>query len=324
MNKPKRCIKVGVIGTGVMGRNHVRVATTNPKIECIGVFDPNETVGMSVAGQFGCRYFNNVNEMFEQIEAVIIASPTSTHFELAKQAIQAGLHCLIEKPITVEVSEGEELVQLAMQANVTLQIGHVERYNPVYPELKKILEGEEILAVKANRLSYNPSRATDVDVVLDLMIHDIDSVNSLLGGNLTVLGSSAGTFLSKVSDYATAILRGPNNIVVDLTASKISQTKCRTLTISCSESFISVDYLRKEIQINRRAAGTYVSNNTDIRYRQESLVEGVFVPNIEPLMAEHNDFAESIFEGREPNVTGYDGVAALKLAKEIQRQCNAN
>lgn len=321
MNSPKKTVRIGVAGAGSMGRNHVRVVVANPLVECIGLFDPNEQQGNNVAKEFGCKYFNDFQAFLDQVDAVVLAAPTTLHFELAKQILLQDKHCLIEKPITVEISEAEELKAIAEERHLTLAVGHVERYNPVYPELQKILEDKEILAIKANRLSYNTSRANDVDVVLDLMIHDIDNVNCLVPGQLELVGAVGGNFYTNNSDYVTAIFKGANGVVCDITASKASQTKQRTILISCENCFINVDFLRKEIEVNRYAQGAYVSSNSDIKYKQESLVERVFVPNVEPLMAEHTDFAEAILFGRAPRVTAQDGIEALKIAIGVQAQC---
>ena len=193
---------------------------------------------------------------------------------------------------------------------------HVERYNPVFTELKKIVDQEDILAIHSNRLSYNVSRANDVDVVLDLMIHDLDAINQILGGNLEVVGASGGCFHSPNYDHVSAELMAPNGSVATVIASKVSQTKYRMLNISCSDCYIKVDFLRKEIEINRRAVGRYISDLQEVTYKQEYLVERVFVPNVEPLMAEHTNFVESILEDKEPMVTAYHGVEALRLAKK--------
>jgi len=169
MNLPNKSLRVGVIGAGSMGRNHVRVAISNPLVECIGLFDPNEKVGVNVAAEYNCRYFQDFIGFLDAVDAVIIASPTVTHFDLAKQALMANKHCLIEKPITVEVEDAEKLKAIADERGLVISVGHVERYNPVFSELQKILDNKEILGIKANRLSYNTNRANDVDVVLDLM-----------------------------------------------------------------------------------------------------------------------------------------------------------
>jgi predicted dehydrogenase len=321
MNQPKNSLRVGIIGAGSMGRNHVRVAITNPLVECKGLFDPNEKLGVSVANEFGCNYFHDFTVFLDAVDAVVIASPTTTHFEIAKQALLAGKHCLIEKPITVEIAEALELKNIAQERGLTVSVGHVERYNPVFPELQKILENKEILGVKVNRLSYNTNRANDVDVVLDLMIHDIDNVNKLISEKLDVIGAVGGNFHSTNTDYVTAIIKTQSGIVCDITASKASQTKQRTIQISCADCFVIVDFLRKEIEVNRHAQGSYISDNIDVKYRQEYLVERVFVPNVEPLMAEHTDFADAILNEQLPKVTIEDGIDALRLAIEVQDKC---
>ena len=322
MNKPSQTVRVGIVGAGSMGRNHVRIASTHPIIHCVGVYDPNETVGRDVANVFGVEYFNELNELIDVCDAIVIASPTSSHFEIAKLAIEAQKHCLIEKPITVTVEEGEELIKLAEKFDTIVAVGHVERYNPVFPELKKIVGQEDILAIHSNRLSYNVSRANDVDVVLDLMIHDLDAINQILGGGLDVLSANGGCYHSPNFDHVSASLVAPNGSLATVIASKVSQTKYRMLNISCSDCYIKVDFLRKEIEINRRAVGRYISDLQDVTYKQEYLVERVFVPNVEPLMAEHSNFVEAILENKEPLVTAYHGVEALRLAKKIQQLCN--
>lgn len=321
MNQPTQSLKVGIVGVGSMGRNHTRVAVANPLVECKGIFDPNEKVGVSVAADYSCRYFDDYDNFLSEIDAVVIASPTTTHYELAKKALLNGKHCLIEKPITVAIHEAEELQRIAVERNLVISVGHVERYNPVFQELKNILENKEILGVKVNRLGYNTNRANDVDVVLDLMIHDLDNVNKLLPEKLNVIGAAGGNFYTKNLDYVSAIIRTDSGIVCDITASKASQIKQRTLQVSCGDCFVTVDFLHKDIEVNRHAQGSYIADNSDVKYKQEYLVERVLVPNVEPLMAEHTDFAEAILKGREPKVTAQDGIDALKLAIEVQDKC---
>ena len=321
MNIPLKTVKIGIIGAGSMGKKHIRVACSNPLMECVGVFDPNEMSGNSVAEAYGIIYYHDIDQLISEVDAIIIASPTVTHFEVAKNAINKGVHCLIEKPITVTVKEGEKLLALADEKKLTIQVGHVERHNPVFEELIKILENEEILSIQASRLSYNVSRATDVDVVLDLMIHDLDTINQLLGGDLVICGAVGRKFHSPVNDYASAMFTSKSGAIAEVTASKISQTKMRSLTISCSDCFIVVDYLRKEIEINRHAVSKYVSDKHHIKYKHESLVERVYVPNLEPLMAEHNNFAENILFNKVSVVSGYAGLEALKLAIKVQKAC---
>lgn len=321
MNKPTKTLRIGIIGAGSMGRNHTRVAVANPMVECKGVFDPNEKVGVDVAVEYGCRYFQDFESFLDCVDAVVISSPTVTHFDLAKQALLANKHCLIEKPVSVNVEHAEELKILAEERGLVVCVGHVERYNPVFAELQNILENKEILGVKVNRLSYNTNRANDVDVILDLMIHDIDNVNKLLPEKLNVIGAVGGNFHSTNFDYVTSIIKTDSGIICDITASKASQTKQRTLQISCTDCFITVDFLHKEIEVKRHAQGQYISGSSEVKYKQEYLVERVLVPNVEPLMAEHVDFSEAILYGRIPKVTIQDGIDALKLAIEVQNKC---
>ncbi|GLP96741.1 Gfo/Idh/MocA family protein [Paraferrimonas sedimenticola] len=324
MNKANKEVRVGIVGVGAMGKNHVRVATSHPMTQCVGVFDPNEVAGREIARLHRCQYFSDYATMLDAVDAVIIASPTSTHFEMGMAALEKGVHCLIEKPIAVDVEEATKLYQTAREKELTLAVGHVERYNPVFPELMKILESETLLSVNVNRLSFNLSRANDVDVVLDLMIHDLDVVNQMLGGKVAVTGAAGNAFRGHTSDYVTALLRGQSGAIAQITASKISQTKHRMMTISCVDSFIRVDFLRKEIEITRHHVGKYISDKDNVRFKHEALVERVWVPNVEPLFAELSDFAESILENRVPKVCGYAGIEALSLAKGVQEKCLAS
>ncbi len=321
MRKNDDQLKLGIIGAGVMGRNHARVASLQPAIELAGIYDPNATIGTNTASNYHVRYFSEVDSLLDVVDAVVIASPTSTHHELALKAISHGKHCLIEKPITVTIAEAEELIALADKNDVTLQVGHIERYNPVFLELKKILMVEDVLTVKASRLSFNISRANDVDVVLDLMIHDIDTINQILGGDIEVVGAVGGRFLSPTVDHVSALFRNKAGMVAELTASKVSQTKIREMLISCVDCFIKVNYLTKEIEITRHATGKYIVERDMVSYSHEALIERVMVPNIEPLAAEHQDFAASIREKRLPLVSGHDGLAALKVASMVQTLC---
>lgn len=321
MNLPSQSLRIGIVGTGSMGRNHTRVAVANPLVECKGVFDPNEKQGISVATEYGCRYFDDFEGFLDAVDAIVISSPTTTHYSIAKQALLAGKHCLIEKPITVQISEAEELQQIALEEGLVISVGHVERYNPVFSELCNILENKEVLGIKVNRLGYNTNRANDVDVVLDLMIHDIDNINKLIPEKLHVVGAIGGNFHTTNYDYVTSIIKTDSGIVCDITASKASQTKQRTVQISCTDCFVTVDFLHKDIEVTRHAQGSYISENTDVKYKQEYLVERVLVPNVEPLMAEHSDFAEAILKKRSPKVTAQDGIDALKLAIEVQNKC---
>jgi predicted dehydrogenase len=321
MNLPLKTLRIGIVGAGSMGRNHTRVAVANPQVECISIFEPNENVGVDVATEYNCCYFSDFNEFLSTVDAVIISSPTTSHFSIAKKALLADKHCLIEKPITVEVDDAKELKAIAEERNLVICVGHIERYNPVYAELHKIIENKEVLGIKANRLSYNINRANDVDVVLDLMIHDIDNVNKLLPEKLDIIGAVGGNFHSTNLDYVTAILKTEKGIVCDITASKASQTKQRTLQISCVDCFINVDFLHKEIEVKRHAQDSYVTENSGVKYKQEYLIERVLVPNVEPLMAEHTDFVEAIVNERTPKVTAQDAIEALILALEVQKKC---
>ena len=314
-------VKVGIVGTGNMGKNHARVASDKSKIDFVGVYDVDEARAKDIASMYDTQAYVDLDEMIEKVDALIIATPTLTHYKIAKKAITAQKHCLIEKPITATVDEAKDLIALAKKMGVVLQVGHIERYNPVFKELNKILENDEILAIDSARLSYNTNRANDVDVVLDLMIHDIDAINKIVKHDIVDIKAVGHNYYTTNNDFVTAVLKSKNGVAINITASKISQTKERKLNISCRDSYVEVDYLRKEIDITRHTVSKAIEHNMKVQYKQESLVEKVFVPFVEPLAEEQKDFVESILENKTPQTTGEDGLEALQIALKIQKSC---
>lgn len=313
---------VGVVGLGSMGNNHVRVASNNPYVEKVYAYDKDSERLKSLQEKYDCLAANSFEELVGNVDVVVVATSTLSHYEIALQAISAGKHCLIEKPITSKVSEALNIKKKAEEAGVIVLIGHVERYNPVFNELSKILDNEKILAVKSQRLSYNLSRANDVSVVLDLMIHDIDAVTKIANSRLEVVSVAGGEYRSPNLDYVVALMKDGDGVTYDLTASKISQTRVRNLFVSCENCFIEADYLKKQIQIFRHASGKYLESLQKIGYKHEALVEKVFVPNVEPLMSEHNDLYKSIINGSQPKVSIDDGIRSLELCHAVEDKFN--
>jgi predicted dehydrogenase len=314
----RKRLDLGVIGLGNMGKNHVRVATNNAYVRDVFVFDENCQAVNATEQAFECVAVRSLDELFDKTDAVIIAADTSSHFELAKRAIEAESHCLIEKPITETVLQAKEIELLARLKNRVVSIGHIERFNPIFIELSNILKSEKAFVFDAERLSYNVDRANDVSVVLDLMIHDIDAMNYLTSFGTELVGTSGYSFISRNLDFVSAAFRGAEGLIYNLSASKVSQTRSRKLRISCEDCFIEADYLQRQIIINRNGSSEYLHRSRQIGYRQHAIIEQVVVPNIEPLLAEQVDFLRSIIEGREPLVSIYDGLMALDVATRVE------
>ena len=207
----------------------------------VHIFDMDNVRAENTGQKFDCLIESSYDDLLSKVEAVVISSSTLSHFALAQAALKAGVHCLIEKPITATIEEAEQLVALAAETGCIVVVGHVERYNPVYSELSKILKSEKVFAVTAERLSYNLSRANDVSVVYDLMIHDLDTILHIAESALTVEHASNAAFHSRELDFSTAVLRDGDGIIYNVTASKVSQTRSRKLHVSCEGCFIEAD-----------------------------------------------------------------------------------
>lgn len=312
-------IKVGVIGTGNMGANHVRIYKALPHLcDISGIFDEDAQVCNRVAAQFHVKAFATRKALWDNVDAVSIAVPSTSHFAVAQEALEKGIHVLLEKPIAETVEQGSNLVKTAKEKNRILQVGHVERFNPAILLLPEIVNGKQIIALDFRRLSpYNP-RIKDADVVADLMIHDIDVLRFLLPGSIAKIAAVGSSPMSAThADYAVATILLEGGIIASLTASRVTEQKIRTLCITTAESFIELDYIDRRIFITR---ATHLGFEAVASYRQESIIEKVFVPNQEPLMLEIESFLRCVENGSKPFIDGEDGVKALEIVQRVQ-QC---
>ena len=316
--KRSQPLKMGVIGVGNMGRHHARVLSLLKDIELIGVSDINLARGIEIASQYQTHFYKNYEDMLPALDAVCIAVPTKLHHEVGVRCLQAGVHVLIEKPIAASICEAESLVNLAAETGCILQVGHIERFNPAFTELNKVIQTESILALEARRLSPYSNRANDVSVVLDLMIHDIDLLLELSASPVVKLTSSGSTSSSSGNlDYVTANLGFANGVVATLTASKITHRKIRCLSAHCKNSLIETDFLTNEILIHRHQPANLRAEQT--LYQQDGITERVYTTNIEPIYAEIEHFVNCIRGGERPSVGGEQALKALRLASSIEQ-----
>jgi predicted dehydrogenase len=313
-------IRVGVIGVGNMGQHHTRVLSRFKDVELVGVSDVNVERGLDTAGKYRIRFFEEYQELLNHVDAVCVAVPTRLHHAVGMACLQAGVHVLIEKPIAASIAEAESLVNAAAEANCILQVGHIERFNPAFQELHKVLKTEELLALEARRMSPYSQRANDVSVVLDLMIHDIDLLLELANSpvaTLTASGSRASN--SGYLDYVTATLGFSNGIVATLTSSKVTHRKIRSITAHCKNSLTDADFLNNEILIHRQTTADCSTDYGQVLYRQDGLIEKVYTSNIEPLHAELEHFVNCVRGGEKPSVGGEQALKALRLASLIEQ-----
>lgn len=315
-NSPK--IKFGIIGVGHMGSYHLNVVSALPTHELVGIFDARPEHAQEKAGQFGTKAFASYADLIKECEAVTIAVPTHLHYEIAKLALEAGVHVLVEKPITLDIRQAEELINLAESKKLILQVGHVERFNGAVMTLSKIVT--EPLLIQTRRLNPFTGRILDTGVVLDLLIHDIDIVVNLVGKPLVKHSAFGSCITGKHEDIAVIELQFEGGCIATLTASRLSQYKERALTITQKNNFLILNYGTQEIEIHRQGNSVTVTAPDEIKYSQESIVERVFIHKDNPLKSEHEHFYNCITGAEKPMVTGRADLATLSIALDSVKQ----
>lgn len=316
---PMDPVKVGVIGIGNMGWHHARVLSLLQDADLIGVADPDPDRGQLASEHFGCRWFEDYRLMLSEVEAVCIAVPTLLHHSVGLACLDSGVHVLIEKPIAASQDEATSLIEAATRAGRLLQVGHIERFNPAFRELIKVVANEEVVVLEGRRHSPYSDRANDVSVVLDLMIHDIDLVLELARAPVVRLAAAGGRSADGPIDYVNATLGFENGVVASLTASKMSHRKIRNLSAHCRSSLVETDFLNHTLHIHRRAHEWYSADHGELLYRNDGFIEEVSITSIEPLYAELEHFLQCV-RGREtPAVDGLQASRALKLADLIEQ-----
>ena len=314
-------LKAGVLGAGHLGKIHLRLLQESKKFELVGFFDPFTENAKKVAKEFGYKLFDSVEELIAAVEVVDIVTPTLSHFECAKKAIEKGRHIFIEKPITKTVLEAEAIKTLASQFHVQGQVGHVERFNPAFTAVKDKIDTP--MFIETHRLAeFNP-RGTDVPVVLDLMIHDIDIILSVVNSKVKNVHASGISVISETPDIANARIEFENGCVANLTASRISMKNMRKTRFFQKDAYISVDFLEKKSEIVRMKD---VPNNPDefamILQNAEGVKKQIYFDNPEiennnAILDELESFADAINNGTRPVVSLRQGAEALRVAQMI-------
>ena len=314
-------LKVGVLGAGHLGKIHLRLLNQSEKYELVGFYDPDEINAQKVAKEFGYTYFENVNILLDQVDVIDIVTPTLSHFETAKKAIEKGKHIFIEKPITNTLTEAETLIELAKKHKVKGQVGHVERFNPAFLAVKEKVENP--MFIETHRLAeFNP-RGTDVPVVLDLMIHDIDVILSVVPSKVKQINASGVSVISNSPDIANARIAFENGCVANLTASRISLKNMRKSRFFQKDAYISVDFLEKAVEVVKMKDAPEVPGSFDmILQNAEGEKKQIYFenPEINPnnaILDELETFADAITNNTEPVVTLEAGTEALRVALAI-------
>jgi predicted dehydrogenase len=312
--------KIGVIGAGNMGKNHVRLISEISDFELVGIYDINPGA-KKIADQYTTHFYTNVEDLLSSCEAVIIASPSSTHLKTALIAAANGLNALVEKPLGLDNNEVLQICNAFTKAKKVLSVGHVERFNPVVLEVEKLLEHEDIIAINTRRFSPKDVRINDADVIQDLLIHDLDIViNSLnKSGIKRIHANGRVVYNERLVDYAHAILEFDDGVLATLEASRTTEDKVREIDIHTVSSFIRMDLLNKSLTITRRT-NYKLDTGYSPTYRQENITEKVFIQLIEPLRAELQDFARCIRTGENPRVGGENARYALEIVDKMKQQ----
>ncbi len=319
-------IKVSVIGVGHLGKIHAKLWSNNNHSELIGIYDINYETAAKVANELKCKQFSNIEEAIEKSDATTIAVPTINHFEVAKLFIQNGKHCFIEKPITQTYEEAISLIQLAEKNNVLIQVGHVERFNPALSAIKSFLVNPRFIEV--HRLSQFKPRATDVSVIHDLMIHDIDIILWMVKSDITGIDANGVSIITNTYDIANVRLKFENQAVANLTASRISASPMRKMRIFQPNNYISLDFANQtadvylisedeEIHLTDVEPATKLGmieagvKNKNIYYYKPK------VNQINAIQEEHNAYINAIINNQPVAVSAKEAAEALKIAEKI-------
>ena len=314
-------LKVGVLGAGHLGKIHLRLLNESDKYNLIGFYDPDEINAKKVAQEFGYTYFENMNVLMDSVDVVDIVTPTLSHFDCAKKAIEKGKHIFIEKPITNTLEEAETLLELVSKRGVKGQVGHVERFNPAFSSVKEKIETP--MFIETHRLAeFNP-RGTDVPVVLDLMIHDIDVILSVVNSQVKQINASGVSVISSSPDIANARIEFENGCVANLTSSRISLKNMRKSRFFQKDAYISVDFLEKKVEVVKMKDAPENPGDFDmILQNAEGLRKQIYFENPDiqannAILDELETFADAIQNDTTPIVSLEQGTNALRVALQI-------
>ncbi len=314
-------LRIGVIGAGSMGRNHVRILSTEKAdFEWIGFYDTDGDRARELSAQFSVPAFSSMEALMEQADAVTIAAPSSCHKEIALEAARRGLHALVEKPLALTLADAEEISHAFARAGRILAVGHVERFNPVVTELCKLVRHEKIRALEVRRYSPYNGRITDADVVQDLMVHDIDLVcNVLIKQPLAGICSAGQATVSGRLDFVQSLMKFADGTSACIGASRITESKVREIVVHTDRSYILADLLGRSLSVLRNT-NLVIDEGEESAYRQDSVTQKIFVPMVEPLRMELMDFVECVHRNRQPAADGQAACRTIEIVETIVGQ----
>lgn len=306
-----RRIKVAVIGVGFLGKFHAEKYSRLPDVELVGVVDADKKQAEAVASGLKTSAFHSYKDILskDKVDAVSIVVPTSLHYGIAKDFLLQGIDCLLEKPITNTLDEADELIRIAVNKKAILQIGHLERFNAAVMAARGIVNNP--LYIECHRLSPFPNRSTDVDVILDVMIHDIDIILSLVQSDIESIDAAGLPLLTNMADIANARLRFKNGCVANITASRVSKERVRKITLFQQDGYVAIDYAEQTMAVFRKVS----EKNRELPHIAE---EAASIEKNDTLLEEIKAFVNSVITRKPPAVSGEDGRKALDVAQRIQ------
>ncbi len=321
MKRDNQKLRVGVVGAGAMGQHHVRILSQLKGIEFIGFHDLDEVRTLEICERFSCSSFGSLDDLIENVDALTIAAPTFLHYEIACKCLERSRALLVEKPLAADPEQAEKIVELARNRGIPLMVGHIERYNPAVAKLMDLVrtEPEPIVTIDARRLNhFDGSRCMDVDVLYDLLIHDIDLVLEIADSDIRSVSASGKPVFSELNDVAYTRMEFTNGVTAILTTSKASPKKTRTISVTTPTRFLEADTIDRTLFVHR--SENLIVDRLGTCVMRDFHVEEIEIENKEPLRLEIEEFINCVRSGLKPIV---DGERALKAMKAIELVANA-
>lgn len=309
-------IRVAVVGVGYLGKFHAEKYASLPQVDLVGVVDSDQTRAAEIAASLRTEAYADFRQLVGKIDAVSVVVPTSMHFEVGSFFLNNGIHLLIEKPITTTVAEARELIAIAAAKSLVLQVGHLERFNPALAAIKGALSKPGF--IDAVRVAPYKPRGTDVSVVLDLMVHDLDIISTITGSAIKSVSASGAAVYSATPDIVNARIEYQNGAVANVTASRISLQSERKMQLFQEDAYITVDFQNRKASVCRKAEGESVSGIPAVT------IEQIEVPQRDQILAEIEAFITSVVDGKPAVVSGEDGLRALETALLIEEKVSEN
>jgi len=311
-------LKIGVIGTGSMGKNHARICSELEQVELVGIADTNRETAKRVAEKFDTKPFFDYKELLQEVDAAIVATPTITHHEIAMDFLNNGKHILVEKPICNSVEKAQTLTKKSEETGLVLAAGHIERHNPAVKFIKDAMQNKrfgELITITSKRVSNFPGRIKDVGVIFDFGVHDID-VMRYLAGDVESVYARAGKFTENIAyeDHANIVLNFENKICGIVEVNWLTPTKIRKLFLTCSKNFVEADYMSQTVTISS-SSFKQIDEMDLFRVPIEYNTNQIALEKREPLRNEIEDFVAAIQQNKQPLATGVDGLLALKIVE---------